>query len=191
MNNLRRPWTSIREALQDIEAESLYLVVKKLEEEKLNGKMITHASDSTTNKGVGQFMVQGLHVGQDNPYPLPILSIYGETTTDIAMQVDMGFEILTKVRRVETKKVYELVDVHMTDSTEHNKGFSDLLAEMYDLDKQAGQIFCGTHTTLGFSSAMNKVMWMLETDMKMEEVLKSFMVDLEVDSKNSSVARQA
>ncbi|MCP4354868.1 MAG: hypothetical protein GY793_04400, partial [Proteobacteria bacterium] len=58
--------------------------------------MITHASDSTTKKGVGQFMVQGLHIGQGLPFPLPILPICGETTQDIALKVDMGFEILAK-----------------------------------------------------------------------------------------------
>ncbi|QQP50794.1 Hypothetical protein FKW44_011922, partial [Caligus rogercresseyi] len=46
-------------------------------------------------------------------------------------------------------------------------------------------------TTLGFSSAMNKVMRLVEADMKMEQVLQSFMVDLDVDSKNASVAGQA
>ena len=59
----------------------------------------------------------------------------------------------------------------MTDSTEHNKGFAKILAEMYDLEKPAGQIFCGSHTTLGFSSVMNKVMRQVEADMKMEQVL--------------------
>ncbi|QQP34678.1 Hypothetical protein FKW44_022648 [Caligus rogercresseyi] len=62
---------------------------------------------------------------------------------------------------------------------------------MYNLETPAGQIFCGTHTTLGFSSAMNKVMQLVEADMKMEQVLQSFMVDLDVDSKNASVAGQA
>ncbi|KAJ8395923.1 hypothetical protein AAFF_G00026310 [Aldrovandia affinis] len=38
---------------------------------------------------------------------------------------------------------------------------------------------------------MNKVMQLVEADMKMEQVLKGFMVDLEVDSKNVSVAGQA
>ena len=60
---------SIREALNQIEAQSLCLVVEKLEEKKEKGKMITHASDTTTKKGVGQFMVQGLHAGQDSPFP--------------------------------------------------------------------------------------------------------------------------
>ncbi|KAI9548371.1 hypothetical protein NQZ68_010593 [Dissostichus eleginoides] len=153
--------------------------------------MITYASDSNPKKGVGQFMVQGLHVGQDSPFPLPILPIHRETTEDIAMQLDMGFEILASVRGVSVEDVYKLVDAHMTDSTEHNKGFSKLLAEMYNLETPAGQIFCGTHTTLGFSSAMNKVMRLVEADMKMEQLLQSFMVDLDVDSKNASVAGQA
>ena len=62
---------------------------------------------------------------------------------------------------------------------------------MYDLEKPAGQIFCGSHTTLGFSSVMNKVMWQVEAEMKMEQVLKGFMVDMECHSKNTSVAGQA
>ena len=86
--------------------------------------------------------------------------------------------------------MYSLVDTHMTDSTEHNKGFASQLAEMYDLKKPAGQFFCGTHTTLGFSSVMNKVMRQVEEDMKMELVVRGFMVEMQVDSTNSSVAGQ-
>ena len=99
--------------------------------------------------------------------PLPILPIHGVTTEDIAFQVDMGFEILALVKGVSVEDVYKLVDTHMTDSTEHNKFFSKLLAELYDLDAPAGQLFCGSHTTLGFSSAMNKVSRLVEADMKM------------------------
>ena len=106
--------SNIRIALQEIEAQSLSLVVDKLEEEKVTGKMITHASDSTTKKGVGQFVVQGLHIGQDIPFPMPILPIHGETTEDIARQVDLGFEILAAVRGVSVKQVYSLVDTHIT-----------------------------------------------------------------------------
>ncbi|QQP49908.1 Hypothetical protein FKW44_010731 [Caligus rogercresseyi] len=69
------------------------------------------------------------------------------------MQVDMGFRNTGVVQRSQCGDVYKLVDAHMTDSTEHNQGFSKLLAEMYNLETPAGQIFCGTHTTLGFSSA--------------------------------------
>ena len=107
------------------------------------------------------------------------------------MQVDMGMEVLAASKGLTAREVYQMVDVHMTDSTEHNKGISPLLAELYDLDTQAGQIFCNTHTTLGFSSAMNKVMRTIESDMHLEEVVKGFMVNLDYDTKNSSVAGQS
>ena len=96
---------SIRQALDQIEAQSLSLVVDKVGKEKATGKMITHASDSTTKKGVGQFMVQGIHIGQETPFPLPILPIYGETTEDIALQVDMGFQILASVKKMRVEDV--------------------------------------------------------------------------------------
>ena len=38
---------------------------------------------------------------------------------------------------------------------------------------------------------MNKVMRYVESGMKMEEVVKFFMVDLDYDTKNSSIAGQA
>ncbi len=38
---------------------------------------------------------------------------------------------------------------------------------------------------------MNKVMKQVEGDMKMDQVLKGFMVDMEMHSKNTSVAGQA
>ena len=104
--------SNIKTSLEEIEAQRLYQVAEKLEEQKLAGKMVTHASDSTTKKGVGQFMVQGLHIGQENAFPLPILPIYGEKTEDIAMQVDMGFEIPVLVRGVSVKDVYSIVDTH-------------------------------------------------------------------------------
>ena len=79
----------------------------------------------------------------------------------------------------------------MTDSTQHNKGFADLLAELYDLESPAGQLFCGSHTTLGFSSGMNKVVAAVERDMKVEQVISKFMVGIDLDSKNGSLAGQS
>ena len=160
-------------------------------EGKEQGRTLTHYTDSSTKKDVGTFNAQGIHIGKDNPFPLPILSVDGETTEDIAMQTDMGFSMLAAVRGVEVSEIYKLVDVHMTDSTEHNKGFAEILAEMYDLEKPAGQLFCSTHTTLGLARAFNKVMRLVEGEMELEKQIQTFMVDLDVDSKNSSVAGQA
>ena len=46
---------------------------------------------------MGQFAVQGIHIGQNLPFALPIINIAGEKTNDIAKQVDLGFEILAAV----------------------------------------------------------------------------------------------
>ena len=83
------------------------------------------------------------------------------------------------------------MDVHMTDSTAHNKEIASCLADLYDLNTTAGQIFCNTHTTLGFSSGMNTVLRLVESGIYLEEVVKTFLVDLDYDAKNSSVAGQS
>ena len=59
---------------------------------------------------------------------------------------------------------------------------------MYSLDEPAGQLFCGSHTTLGFSNAMDKVVGKIEDDMKISQVTIKFMVSLDISSENSSVA---
>ena len=38
---------------------------------------LTHYTDSSTKKHVGTFNAQGIHIGKDNPFPLPILAIDG------------------------------------------------------------------------------------------------------------------
>ena len=114
--------TNIREMLKMLEVQSLDLLVDKMEEGKADGRTLTHYTDSSTKKHVGTFNAQGIHIGKDNPFPLPILSIEGETTTDIAMQTDMAFSMLAAVRKVDVSEIYKMMDVHMTDTTEHNKG---------------------------------------------------------------------
>ena len=174
-----------------VEAETLAFAVDKISEAKEAGRMVTAAIDSTTKKGVGQFATQGISIGRDTPFPLPLLPICGESTKDVADQVAMAMEVLAAVKGVSAKEVYQLVDTHMTDSVSHNKGINKELAELYDLDKPAGQLFCGSHTTLGFSSSMDKQVGRIEADMKLELVIKNFMVDLETDSKNGSFAAQS
>ena len=54
---------NIREALNLIEAQSISLTADKISDESDAGRMTTHAIDSTTKKRVGQFAVQGVHIG--------------------------------------------------------------------------------------------------------------------------------
>ena len=182
---------NIREKMELIEAETLDLAVNKIIDAKEAGHTITHAIDSTTKKGVGTFATQGIHIGRNCPIPLPLMGISGESTKEVALQVDFGFQILSAVSGVPAKEIYQKIDVHMTDSVAHNKGIAKELSDLYSLDTVAGQLFCGTHTTLGFSSSMNKTVSMIEKDMKVEQVLSQFMVTIELDSKHGSLAGQA
>ena len=177
--------------LQLIEVETLSFAVSKISTANESGSAITAAIDSTTKRGVGQFATQGIHIGRNDPVPLPLMGISGESTQDVALQVDFAMEILAAVSGKTAQEVYKNIDVHMTDSVSHNKGIAVELQKLYDLDEPAGQIFCGSHTTLGFSSALNKKVSAIETDMKIDEDLKQFMVGMELDSKNGSLAGQA
>ena len=190
LNTLPHP-RNMRYVDELIEAKSLACISKEIEEASQAGRMITHATDSTTKRGVGQFAVAGIHIGQNVPFPLPLIPVSGESTKDIADQCSLMFQILAAVSDKSEKEIYEQVDAHMTDSTEHNKGFAEIMKDMYNLDTAAGQLFCGTHTTLGFSSAMNKQLALVERDMTLEVIFQNFMVDLDFDSKHGSVAGQA
>ena len=170
----------ILEKLRQVEAQSLCLVVREIELGKAEGHMITHASDSTTRRGVGQFIGQGIHIGQDSAFPLPLLGIAGETREDIGAQLGMGLEILSVVSGKDVKELASQVDTLLTDSVDHNKQVNTVVQELFDLEKPAGQIFCGTHTTLGFSNAMNKVVMTIELRMKLDTLLSTFMCSMKL-----------
>ena len=190
-NNTLPTNKNIRDKLLLIETQSMALMVDEVLERSAEGRTITHAIDSTTRRSVGKFATQGIHIGQNVPFPLPLIGITSESTEDIALQIDFAFEVLASCRNISVEELYKTIDVHMTDSVDHNKGIADALAELYNLDKSAGQIFCGTHTTLGFSREMNKVVAMIEQDMKLDNILAHFMVDIAPDTKHDSIAGQA
>ena len=72
---------------------------------KIWRKNVTHATDSTTKREVGQFSVSGIHIPQNIPFPLPLIPVCGETT-DIAMQCKLLFEILAVVDNVSPEDLY-------------------------------------------------------------------------------------
>ena len=113
---------NIREKLDLLEVETLARAGDRVSEAAEEGKMITHAIDSTTKRRVGTFATQGIGIGRDRPMPLPLINIAGESTEDIARQVDFGMEVVAAVRGKEAKEVYSEINLHMTDSTQHNKG---------------------------------------------------------------------
>ena len=181
----------ILEKMRQIEVQSLQLVCREMERGKEEGKMVTLASDSTTRREVGKFIGMGIHLDQESAFPLPLLSITSETREEVAQQLGMGMQVLSICSRKPVEELASMLDTLISDSVEHNKGVGELFADIFNLDKAPGQLFCGTHTVLGFSNSMDSFVHKIELKMKLETVLAGFMVGMELDSKNGSLSGQA
>ena len=107
----------IIEALKQIEAQSLNLVVEEMKRGNEDGCLITLASDSTTRRDEGKFIGQWIHIGKE---AYCLLGISTDTKEDIALQLSMGIELLSICSGVPVKDMMEQLDTLFTDSVEHN-----------------------------------------------------------------------
>ena len=164
-----------------VEALSLKLVGDRVIEADAAGATITHATDATTRKVVGTFAPAGLHINKDEYLPLPTLPLSSETTKNVADSIVVDFQLLSAASGHSVESLYNTVDVHMTDATAHNKGVSAILAKEFHREVEAGQIFCDTHTVLGFDRSMIKVINSIEESMGMQTIFKSFMGNVDID----------
>ena len=102
----------------------------------------------------------------------------------------MGFELLALASGRKAEDLYKLMNLHLTDSVSHNKFLSKEIPKLFDMDFQTGQIFCTTHTNLGFARSMNSSIALIETQIGVNNILGGFMVQIEQNSKNGSLAWQ-
>ena len=151
------------------------------------GATITHATDATTRRIVGTFAPQGLHINNKEFLALPTLQLSSETTDNITDSVIVDFKMIEAASGHSAESLYSAVDVHMTDATAHNKGLSTKLAEKFSREVEAGQIFCDTHTVLGFDRSMKKVITSIEESMGIQTIFNSFMGNVEIDLKQDTV----
>ena len=91
----------------------------------------------------------------------------------------MGFHLLALASGKTPEELYKVMDLHLTDSVSHNKFLSEEIPKLMDLDHKTGQIFCTTHTNLGFSRSMNSSVAMVETQIGVGNILGGFMVQIE------------
>ena len=103
----------------------------------------------------------------------------------------MGLEILAVCSGESLESLASKLDTLMTDSVKHNKSVNTILASLYSLDTIPGQIFCGSHTVLGFSDKMDKIVSKIEENMKLELIVTKFMVAVDFRSKHHSLTYQA
>ena len=91
---------------------------------------------------------------------------------------------------VDASDILKQVDVLMTDTTSHNKGLGENLAKLFNLDTVIGQLFCSTHTNLGFCRSMNESIKEIEIKIGVENILEGFLVTIDKRSKNGCLAGQ-
>ena len=172
------------------ETRRLDFIVQAIEKEKLKGKSITLAGDSTTRKKVGKYSVSGVHLGKDNILPLPTVSVTRETAENVAETVAMPLQILGIASGKKACDIYGHIDTHMTDSVKHNKKLSANLAEKYEREVPAGQVFCTAHTASGFINSLNTSIAKIEQEMGMDNLFRSVLVNVVYEKKHGSVTAQ-
>ena len=173
------------------EVKRLDMIAKKIMELKEEEKMITMAQDSTTRKQVGTYSVAGIHCGKDNVVPLPTIGVTSETAVNVADTHAAHLEILAAASGTSAKELYNAIDTHMTDSVSHNKKIAQDLAEKYEREDPAGQVFCNSHTSLGISRAINSGLNELEVEMGVENIFKSVLVEVTYEKKHGSIVAQS
>jgi hypothetical protein len=179
---------AIRGTLKKIEVHRLSLVAQKIQKEHEKGSTICHATDSTTRKNVGTFAVGGLHINNKEFLPLPSLYVTSETTKNVAATISQELDLLAKASNISADEIYHTVNVHLTDSTAHNKNLATELAKTHHRDDPAGQIFCDTHTTLSFERYSKMVVSKIENEMGVEHLHDNFILDTGIDQKDSIYA---
>ena len=115
---------------------------------------------------------------------LTLLPVAGESKEEIAEQAAMGFQLLALASGKEPEELYKVMDLHLTDSVSHNKFLSEEIPKLMDLDHKTGQIFCTTHTNLGFSRSMNSTIAKIEIKLGVGNILGGFGVQIDQHSMN-------
>ena len=163
---------SIRKMAEQVETHGMAAEAQEIVDRKFEGgNVFTHASDSTTKKGVGKFNVAAIHINRDELLPLPTIPVAGETKEGIAEQAAMGFHLISVASGKTIEELYKVMDLHLTDSVSHNKFLSEEIPKLMDLDHKTGPFCFTTHTNLGFSRSMNSSVAMIETQIGIGSIL--------------------
>ena len=176
---------SVRDMAERIEAQGLAAESQEIITRSKEGEIITHAGHSTTKRHVGKFYVSGIHINKQTALPLPTVPVAREAREEIAQQAALGIEILAAAMDppISPAEIYKSVDLHLTDSVSHNKFLSEDVPKLFNLDTKPGQIFCSTHTGLGFCANMNTSISLIECKHGIKNILAGFAVDIEYESK--------
>ena len=101
------------------------------------------------------FNAAGIYINNEIVMPLSTIPVLGESKEDITEQDALGFQILVADSGQDPSYLYTFTDLHFIDCVRHNKFLNEEVPKLLNLDHNIGQIFCCTHTNLGFCRCMN------------------------------------
>ena len=128
--------------------------------------MITYMQLIALQKALGHLLARVYTLAKMFHFLFHFLIFVEKQPKILPFKTDFAFGMLSAVHSKGKEEIYQMINTRMTDSVDRNKGFAKILADLYNLDTPAGQLFGGTHTTLGFSSAMSKRVAVIERDSK-------------------------
>ena len=170
-----------------IEAQALSEIVKEIMNASDNCT-ITYADDGSKKQGAGSFSVQGIIIN-GVWRALPTLSIASESRENLALLKETTLDLLEAVSNVPKRTLFERLDFVMTDSTSHNKGVHDLVAENIGAVSMPDHLFCNVHPSLMFNRVIVQLWAKIEAEIGRDKIFANFLV--EATTHSNSVTEQA
>ena len=90
------------------------------------------------------------------------MPITSETRNNKADCIAADFRLLEAASGISAEERYSKIDVHMIDSTSHNKGIAENLIETFHRKEISCQIFFDSHTTLRFDKEIAETIHTIE-----------------------------
>ena len=148
---------------------------------------VTYHDDGSRSQGTGGYSVQGITI-KGKFHPLPTLSISSETRNNLADLKLTILQLLSVTGGVSVEALWERIDFTMGDSTAHNLGVEEIVAEKLESEHVPGQLLCQVHPCMMFSRELEKVWKEVDTTIGPNKIFAHFNVSL--SDQNDSVTQQ-
>ena len=168
-----------------IEAYTLSEMVREMMSEE--NTTVTYHDDGSRSQGTGGYSVQGITI-KGKFYPLPTLSISSETRNNLADLKLTILQMLSVIGGVSVEALWQTIDFTMGDSTAHNLGVEEIVAEKLESDHVPGQLLCQVHPCMMFSRELEAVWKEVDVTIGPNKIFAHFNVSL--SDQNDSVTQQ-
>ena len=174
-----------RRMAKALEASTLSEIVALMMDEE--STTVTYHDDGSRSQGTGGYSVQGVTI-KGHFYALPTLTISSETRDNLADLKLTVLQLLSVTGGVSVEGLWERIDFTMGDSTAHNLGVEEIVAEKLESDHVPDQLLCQVHPCMMFTRELEGVWKEIDTTIGPHKIFAHFNVSL--SDQNESVTQQ-